>query len=58
LVEKFEKRPFVRLKSRWEDNIKTDLREIGWEGEDWIHLPQTRDQWWAVVNMIMNLWFS
>jgi hypothetical protein len=35
---------------RWEDNIKTDLREIGWGDMDWIHLAQDRDQWQALVN--------
>jgi hypothetical protein len=30
---------------RWEDNIKMDLREIGWGGMDWIDLAQDRDQW-------------
>jgi len=28
-----------------------------WESVDWIHLAQDRDQWWALVNMIMNLCF-
>jgi hypothetical protein len=32
-----------------------DLREIGWEGVDWIHLAQDKDQWWAFVNTLMNL---
>jgi hypothetical protein len=32
-----------------------DLREIGWEGVDWLHLAQGGDQWLAVVNMAMNL---
>jgi hypothetical protein len=32
-----------------------DLKEIRWEGVDWIHLAQDRDQWQAVVNMVMNL---
>jgi hypothetical protein len=32
-----------------------DLREIVWEGVDWMHLAQERDQWWALVNMIINL---
>jgi hypothetical protein len=32
-----------------------DVREIGWEAVDWMHLAQDRDQWWALVNMIMNL---
>jgi hypothetical protein len=34
-----------------------DLREVGWEGVDWIHLAQDRYQWRAVVNTVMNLWF-
>jgi hypothetical protein len=39
----------------WMDNIKTDLREIGWDGVDWIDLAQDRDQWRALVNKVMNL---
>jgi hypothetical protein len=34
---------------------KMDLREIGWEGVDWIHLAQDRDRWWGVVNTVMYL---
>jgi hypothetical protein len=37
------------------NNIKMDLREIGLECVDWIHLAQDRDQWLAVVNTVMNL---
>jgi hypothetical protein len=36
------------------DNIKMDLREIGWGGIDWIDLPQDRDRWRALVNTVMN----
>jgi hypothetical protein len=36
-------------------NIKIDVREIGWDGMDWIDLAQDRDQWSALVNMVMNL---
>jgi hypothetical protein len=32
-----------------------DLRKMGWEGVDWIHLAQDRDQRRAVVNAVMNL---
>jgi len=32
-----------------------DLKEIGREGMDWLHLAQVRDQWWNLVNMVMNL---
>jgi hypothetical protein len=40
---------------RWVYNIKMDLREIGWGGMDWIDLIQVRDQWRALVNMVMYL---
>jgi hypothetical protein len=40
---------------RWVDNIKMDLREIGWDGGDWIDLAQDRDQWKALVKAVMNL---
>jgi len=33
-----------------------DLREAMWEGVDWIHPAQDKDQWQADVNTIMNLW--
>jgi hypothetical protein len=37
------------------DNIKIDLREIGWDGMDWIDLAYERDKWRALVNTAMNL---
>jgi hypothetical protein len=40
---------------RWVDNIKMDLREIGWYAMDWIDVAQDRDQWRALVNTVMNL---
>jgi hypothetical protein len=49
------KRPHRRPRYRWEDNIRMDRREIGWEVVDWMHLAQARDQWWALVNTVMNL---
>jgi hypothetical protein len=49
------KRPLGRPRHRWEDNIKMDLGEIGWGCVDWIGLAQDRDQWRALVNMVMNL---
>jgi hypothetical protein len=49
------KRPLGRPRCRWEGNTKMDLREIWLEGVYWIHLDQDRDQWWALVNMVMNL---
>jgi hypothetical protein len=38
------KRPLRRPRIMWVDNIKIDLREIGWDGIDWIYLVQDRDQ--------------
>jgi hypothetical protein len=37
------------------DNSKIDLREIGWDGIDWIDLAQDGDQWRVFVNTAMNL---
>jgi hypothetical protein len=37
------------------DNIKMALREIGWDGVDWIDMAQDRDQWKALVNMVLDL---
>jgi hypothetical protein len=49
------KRPLGRPRRRWVDNIKMDLREIGWVGRDWIELTQDRDQWRVLLNTVMNL---
>jgi hypothetical protein len=49
------KRPLGRPRHRRMDNIKMDLREMGWGGMDWINLAQERDQWRALVNMVGNL---
>jgi hypothetical protein len=49
------KRPLGRPRRRWVDNIKMDLREIGWDGVDWIDLAQDKDRWRALVNMVMNI---
>ena len=40
---------------RWQDNIKMDLREVGYGRMDWINLAQYRDKWWALVIAVMNL---
>jgi len=48
------KRPLGRLRPRWEDNIKIDLREVGWGG-DWMELVQDKDRWRALVNTLKNL---
>jgi hypothetical protein len=49
------RRPLGRPRHRWEDNTKTDLREVGWGGMNWIELAQDRDRWRALVNVVMNL---
>jgi hypothetical protein len=36
------------------DNIKVDFREIVWGGMDWIDVAQDRNQWRALVDMVMN----
>jgi hypothetical protein len=49
------KRLLGRPRRSWVDNIKKDLTEIGWDGMDWIDLVQDRDQWKALVIMVMNI---
>jgi hypothetical protein len=49
------RRPLGRPRHRWEDNIKMDLQEVGWEDVDWIDMAQDRDRWQAVVIAVMNL---
>jgi hypothetical protein len=53
--ESQKERPLGRLRHRWVDNIKIDIRHVGWGGIDWIDLTQDRDQWQALVNTEMNL---
>jgi hypothetical protein len=56
LVGKSErKRPLGRPRCRWVDNVKMDLREIGWGDVDWIDMAQHRDQWRVLVNTVVNL---
>jgi hypothetical protein len=49
------KRALQRPRRRWVVSIKVDLREIGWDGMDWIDLAQDRAQWRALVNTVMNI---
>jgi hypothetical protein len=37
-------------------NIRMDIREMEWDGVDWIDVAQDRDQWRALVSTVMNLW--
>jgi hypothetical protein len=48
------KTPLGRPRRRWVNNIKMDLREIGWGGMGCINLAQDRDKWRALVNMVIN----
>jgi len=49
------KRPLGRPRSRWEDNNKMDLQEVGYGGMDWIELAQDRNRWQKLVKAVMNL---
>jgi hypothetical protein len=49
------KRPLGRPRRRWVDNIKMDLREIEWDGIDWIYLAQDWDQCRVLLNTVINL---
>jgi hypothetical protein len=49
------KRPLEGPIRRYADNIKMDLRKIGWASMDWIDLAEGRDQWRALVNTVINL---
>jgi hypothetical protein len=49
-------KPLEKLGRRWENNSKLDLREVGWDGVDWMHLAHDRDQWRDLVNTVMNFW--
>jgi len=48
------RRPLGRPRRRWEDNIKTDLLEVGDGFGDWMELAQDRDRWRALVSTVMN----
>jgi hypothetical protein len=46
------KRPLGRTWCMWKDNVRMDLRKLGWKGVDWMHLAPARDKWWALVKTI------
>ena len=50
------RRPRGRSGSRWVDNIRMDLQEVGCGYIDWIGLAQDRDRWRTLVSAVMNLW--
>jgi hypothetical protein len=49
------KKPLVRPRHAWENNIKMDLKAINWGGMDWIPVAQDRDQWRALVSTVKIL---
>jgi hypothetical protein len=49
-------RPLGSPRPGWEDNIKVDLQEVGCGGMDWIEMDQEGGRWWALMNVVMNLW--
>jgi hypothetical protein len=55
MVKPEGKRPLGTLRRRWVDNIKMDVRDIGWCGMDCIDLAQDRDQSRTLVNMAIKL---
>ena len=48
------KRQLGKPRRRWEDNIKMDLKEVGFWGMDWIELAQDKDRLQALLNAVMN----
>jgi hypothetical protein len=63
-VARMEVRRGMHIEYWWEsqkerdhrvDNIKMDLREIEWDGVDWIDMIQDRNQWRALLYTVLNL---
>jgi hypothetical protein len=49
-------RPRERGRRKWPDSIKRDLREMEWDGMDWIDLAHDMDVWRSLVKKVMNFW--
>ena len=49
------RRPLGRPRSRWKDNIRMDLWEVGCGCVDWMEVAQDMDRWRALVSAVMNL---
>jgi hypothetical protein len=49
------KRSLGRLRRRWEDGLKIDFRQTGWDSMEWIHLAQDSDWWLVLVNIVRKL---
>jgi hypothetical protein len=50
--EEQEQRPLGTCRRRWQNNIKMDIKEMGGEGVNWIHLAQERDKWQSLLNKV------
>jgi len=48
-------RTLARPRQRWDNDINIYLQETKWEGVDFIHLVQDKEQWWTFVKTVMNL---
>jgi len=48
------KRPLRKLRRRWENDIRMDIKEI-WGEDDWINVAQYMDHWWDLVTTLMNI---
>jgi hypothetical protein len=55
VVKPERKRPLDRPRHRWVDNIKMDLREVGWGCMVWTEMAQDKEHWRSLVNTVMNL---
>jgi hypothetical protein len=53
-----ERRPLGRPRHRWEVILKWFLKRWNGGGMDWIDLTQDKDRWWALANVVINLWAS
>jgi len=49
--------PIGKPRCKWKNNSEIDPKEVGYQLAEWIHLAEDRDQWWALVTTVMNLWF-
>jgi len=54
-MEPERRRPLGRLRLRWVDNSRMDLKEVGCGCMDWIGLALDRDRWRTLVSAVMNL---
>jgi hypothetical protein len=49
------KKSLGRSGRRWQNKIKMEFKEIGWDGADWIHLARNKDRWRGPVNIVLKL---